>query len=282
MRGVTIAAAVALVAAGLYVERFPIGRLLAAAGAPGVAAVLFDDPAWKGAAFAAAGRGEAAVDALRRTRSPEAAYNMGNALVAAGDYPLAVKAYALALARNPDDADARINKGIVERLIAAAQPPPDEQPGGGSANSGARIDHDPSAMDTSDPDAKAKSATGDGMVGNREGTSDEKSAGSGKVDRKGSGAQDETEAGAGTASGAATDAAGTAGKGGGQTDSAASEEADKRRTPGASEREAAQATLQWLAAIPDDPTRWLKVKIADERDRRVKAGVAVQPGGTGW
>nr|WP_246329407.1 tetratricopeptide repeat protein [Chthonobacter rhizosphaerae] len=228
-----------------------------------------------------AGRPDEAAEQLRLTRSPEAAYNLGNALARAGDLDLAVKAYDLALARNPDDGDARINRAVVERMLseATAKGPP---PPGGLANSGARIDHQSGAMDTSDPNAAAVSSMGDGMVGDREGSSTNEAAGSGNVERRGTPKADQTEAGEGSSSGSATDAAGTAAKGGGPTDSAAAEEADRRRRQEAARHEASQATLQWLAAIPDDPGRWLRLRIAAERKRRVEEGRAVQPGGEDW
>lgn len=280
MKPVWIVGFAAVAAVAVYAERFQVGRLLAGAGLPGAAAVFLDDPAWRGAALLAAGRTDDAADVLRQTRSPEAAYNLGNALARLGDYASALKAYDLALSRDPDNEDARINRGIVERIVAVATT--EEKPKGGVANAGARIDHDPSRMDTTDDTADAKSASGEGMVGNREGRSDNNQAGSGEVGRKGSGASDETEAGQGASSGSATDAAGRAGEGGGATSAAASEEADKRKTEAVVAREAQQATNQWLAAIPDDPSRWLKVKFAEERKRRVDLRIAVQPGGDGW
>lgn len=280
MRIAILAGAVALVAVGAYAERFQIGRLLAGLGAPGAASVFFDDPAWRGAALLAAGRPEQASAVLRRTRSPEAAYNLGNALVLAGDPATALKAYDLALSRDPDNEDARINRGIVERLLATARPA--EPPKGGVANAGARIDHQSSSSDTSDETSDALAAGGEGMVGNREGRSDNAQAGSGEVGRKGSGASDDTAAGQGTSSGSATDAAGQAGEGGGATSVASSEAADRRRSEVVAARESRQATNQWLASIADDPSRWLKLKFAEERKRRVDRRVAVQPGGDGW
>lgn len=280
MKGSWAVGLATVAAVALYAERFQVGRLLVGAGLPGAAVVFFDDPAWRGAALLSAGRADAAAAVLRQTRSPEAAYNLGNALATLGDYRSALKAYDLALSRDPDNEDARINRGIVERVLAVAKT--DEETKGGVANAGARIDHDPSRMDTTDDTADARSASGEGMVGNREGRSDNNQAGSGEVGRKGSGASDETEAGQGSSSGSATDAAGRAGEGGGSTSAAESETADRRKTETVADREAQQATNQWLAAIPDDPSRWLKVKFAEERKRRVDLRIAVQPGGDGW
>ncbi|WP_075217586.1 tetratricopeptide repeat protein [Mongoliimonas terrestris] len=270
------------VAAAVAAGPTRIGRLLLAAGQPALAAAVFDDPAWQGVALAGAGRPADAAAALRRTRSPEAAYNLGNALARSGDFALALAAYDLALARDPDDDDARLNRALVERLVAvasAAAPPPP----GGLANSGARIDHETGSMDTSDPNANAVSSLGDGMVGEREGQRTTETAGTSNVSRRGAANASDTEAGEGTSTGSATDAAGTAAKGGGATDAAAADEADRRqRREAAAHQETEQATLQWLAAIPDDPGRWLRLRIQAERQIRVRAGTAVQPGGEDW
>ncbi len=61
------------------------GRLLLRWGMPSLAASVLHDPAWRGFALYQAGRHEEALAALRATRSPEAAYNLGNALARTGD-----------------------------------------------------------------------------------------------------------------------------------------------------------------------------------------------------
>lgn len=284
-----LAIAIALVVAAALATaavagRFHAGRLLLAVGLPGPASLFFDDPAWRGVALLAAGRpGEAAME-LRRTRSREAAYNLGNALALSGDWPRAVKAYDLALARDPADEAARLNKAIVEAAIAAARvSPAGGQPArGGVANSGADKEHDPGRDDaTTAEQSGAMSVFGDGMIGNRESGSTSDAGGSSKVGRQGTGQQDASEGGAGDARGSAGAGSGETGRGAGST-TAAEGDSSARMDAASTVDESRQATLQWLAAIPDDPARFLKRRIGAERDRRVAAGTAVQPGGDGW
>lgn len=42
------------------------------------------------------------------------------------------------------------------------------------------------------------------------------------------------------------------------------------------------ATLDWLRALPDDPGRYLKLRIAAEHERRVKDGTGAAPTGDPW
>lgn len=281
------AAAFAVVALGAALAAsagsFATGRLLLALGAPRLASLALEDPAWKGAALLLAGDPAGAAAALRRTRSPEAAYNLGNALAGAGDLDGAIKAYDLALLRDPKDGDAKANRAAVAALHAErATAAGGNETGGGLANSGVRMSHDPGRDDTTAPeDTGSQSRLGDGMVGNREAGSTTDTAGGSKVSRQGTGRQSQTQSGEGEARGSATDAAGQAGKGAGRTEAAEGGDPAARKT-GAEVDETRQATLQWLAAIPDDPGRFLKLRIAVERDRRVADGTAVQPGGDGW
>ncbi len=159
-----LVALLALAASG----RQETGRLLLVVGAPSAAAALFKDPAWRGVALIEAGRPLEAVAELRRTRSPEAAYNLGNALALSGDLPLAAKAYDLALLRDPDDGDARTNKALVEAALRSGGGAGAPQKGG-LANSGAAMEHDPGRDDALEAeDTGSQAAFGDGMIGNRE------------------------------------------------------------------------------------------------------------------
>jgi len=47
-------------------------------------------------------------------------------------------------------------------------------------------------------------------------------------------------------------------------------------------RESMAASQQWLTAVPDDPGRYLKLRIAAEQQRRLEAGTAVRQGGDPW
>ena len=81
------------------------------------AAQKFDDPAWKANALYKAGDYSGAAAAL--SRLPGSDYNRGNALARAGQLEEAVAAYDKALAATPDDADAKFNRDLVQKLIDA-------------------------------------------------------------------------------------------------------------------------------------------------------------------
>ena len=48
------------------------------------------------------------------------------------------------------------------------------------------------------------------------------------------------------------------------------------------DRQSIRAGAQWLAALPDDPGRYLDLRIAAEHRRRIETGTAVWQGGDPW
>ncbi|PWR03809.1 hypothetical protein DKT77_04690 [Meridianimarinicoccus roseus] len=92
----------------------PFGRVLLAAGLPGLAAPLFDDPHWRGVALYRAGQPEQAAQAFRTAR---AHYNLGNAEARAGRYAAALEAYDRVIPAGDDDA--RANFDLVASYYAA-------------------------------------------------------------------------------------------------------------------------------------------------------------------
>ncbi|MGZ5526564.1 MAG: VWA domain-containing protein [Methylomonas sp.] len=81
------------------------------------AAEQFENPDWKAAAHYKAGEYDKALESLKNSQSESSAYNLGNALAKAGQLEEAVKAYEKALAVNPDNADAKHNKEVVEKEL---------------------------------------------------------------------------------------------------------------------------------------------------------------------
>jgi Ca-activated chloride channel homolog len=81
------------------------------------AAEQFENPDWKAAADYKAGQYDKALENLKNSQSSSSAYNQGNALAKAGQLEQAVKAYEKALAVNPNDADAKHNKEVVEKEL---------------------------------------------------------------------------------------------------------------------------------------------------------------------
>ncbi|TAN70215.1 MAG: VWA domain-containing protein [Methylobacter sp.] len=81
------------------------------------AAEQFENPDWKAAAQYKAGEYDKALESLKNSKSASSAYNQGNAQAKAGQLEEAVKSYERALAMNPNDADAKHNKEIVEKEL---------------------------------------------------------------------------------------------------------------------------------------------------------------------
>ncbi len=80
------------------------------------AAKQFDQPLWQGSAHYKAGDYQQALTAFQQSDSAQALYNQGNALAKLQKFEQAIKAYQQALAKNPNLADAKKNKKIVEDL----------------------------------------------------------------------------------------------------------------------------------------------------------------------
>ena len=84
----------------------------------GQAAALFENPDWRAAAHYKAGEYEQALQNLNYSpKTADSFYNQGNALAQTGKLEEALKAYEQALKMNPDDADAKFNKELVEKEL---------------------------------------------------------------------------------------------------------------------------------------------------------------------
>ena len=90
------------------------------------AAELFVDPAWKAAAQHRAGDYQAALDILEDLDGAASNYNMGNALARLGRYHEAIAAYDRSLAEQPDHADAKFNKELLEKELERQQQQQDQ------------------------------------------------------------------------------------------------------------------------------------------------------------
>jgi len=79
------------------------------------AAEQFDNPDWRAAAQYKAGRFQEAAETLKDTRSADGHYNRGNALAKTGQLQEALQAYREALKLDPNHADAKYNKELLEK-----------------------------------------------------------------------------------------------------------------------------------------------------------------------
>lgn len=81
------------------------------------AASTFNNPDWKATAHYRAGNYAAAAEAFADQQSASGYYNAGNALAKAGQLQAALNAYDQALKLQPEMADARANRELVEQLL---------------------------------------------------------------------------------------------------------------------------------------------------------------------
>lgn len=85
------------------------------------AAEQFSNPDWRAAAQYKAGQYQEAAETLKDTQSADGHYNRGNALAKAGQLPEAIQAYQAALKLDPNHADARYNKELLEKQLQDQQ-----------------------------------------------------------------------------------------------------------------------------------------------------------------
>jgi len=82
---------------------------------------MFNDPAWKGAAYYRAGNFDEAARFIKDAEGIENTYNLGNALARKGQYEQAISLYNEVLTQNPDHEDARHNKDLLEKELQQQQ-----------------------------------------------------------------------------------------------------------------------------------------------------------------
>lgn len=259
--------------------RTSLGRLLMAIGLPNAALGVLVDPAWRGPALYQAGRYGEAV-ALFRKQGKRASYNLGNALARSGDLVGAVTAYDEALIYDPRDADAQANRSQIARLLEEEI---DRGKGGGIANATAQYGARFNKIESQDKndDVKATSS-GEGLAGNKEAGSSDSLPGTSAVARRGRAEQLAIESGKGQARGSAGDAAGRGRQGAGSAMVAAAPEKEARRVTKSFEAHEIHPDRLWLQTLPDEPGRYLKLRLKAEQARRVEAGTAMPGGSNPW
>jgi len=85
------------------------------------AALLFENPEWKGTAAYRTGDYETAIEEFSRQDSPIANFNRGNSLAVTGRLQDALDAYEEVLAENPQHEDAQFNHELIEKLMREQQ-----------------------------------------------------------------------------------------------------------------------------------------------------------------
>jgi tetratricopeptide (TPR) repeat protein len=230
-----------------------IGRLLLSAGFPSVAAALIQDPAWKGVALYSERRWAKAADAFRASHAPGSAYNLGNALAQARRYSEAIEAYDEAFAQDGHDEDAQANRSLVAALMEREKA--NEKSPAAWTGSGAPTRQAERRSDGPTGKADTQSTGPEGLAGGLE--PELKSASPGQSP--------------------------SARGGGPPTDlSKITLYADRARIGKPVDAKSVQANVQWLETLPDEPGRFLKLRLAMEHARRVEAGTAPPITGDPW
>jgi Ca-activated chloride channel family protein len=200
------------------------------------AAQLFESPEWRAAAQYRAGEFEASAATLANLESASAHYNRGNALAKAGQLQAAIDAYDRALALEPDHADARYNRDLVEQFLE--DNPPQQQPQNqGQGEQGQQGDSDQSQSRSGEQQSGEQSADEQGEQG-EQGDSGESQAGEGAQDQPEENAEGESQ-----------------------------EEGEMEQNANAGEEPADDATES--AAGPEDVEQWASEQAADQWLRRV-------------
>ncbi|WP_372835894.1 hypothetical protein [Puniceibacterium confluentis] len=122
MRWIALSAALCLALSALLGGAAPLGRVLMTLGLPGLAAPLFSDPGWRGAALYRAQDFSAAEAAFREARMM---LNLGNARVRSGQYAAALEAFDAG--RMTGDSAAGANFDLVAAFYAGLSLDPDTE-----------------------------------------------------------------------------------------------------------------------------------------------------------
>jgi Ca-activated chloride channel homolog len=279
------------------------GEQLLRQGDPAAAAHTFADPQRKAYAELQAGDYPAAARDFAAFDSSDAHYNRGNALAHGGDLAAALKAYDAALARDPNNRDARHNRDLVAQALKQSKPPASS-----SQDQNSKQNPSKGSGESSDKDSTSKGSDKGSNKGSQKGSdqgsgkeSDKGAATSGQPSGDKQGQQQQAgkpgssagEQGKGSAQAARQNPA-SAGNGNneprqttgdeaeqarrdaeaslgqhasGQTGAGEGELADKAKRPGQPDAQRSEQQLaqeQWLRQIPDDPGGLLRRKFLIE------------------
>lgn len=252
-------------AAELFFFGFELaGHLFLSVGLSDAAAYCFRDPSWRGVSLYAAGRWNEAAESFALDESNS--YNLGNALVRAGRYHEAIESYDRALATDPDDTDAAMNKALVEAGLQHADKVGSGRHGGSlSASPAIKVG---GSRDRPPIDGGA-GGSGEGLASGNQ-TQGPVSAG-GRVTKDGEQSARLTDPHQGASAGA-VGAFGGAGRSGEVQPNFPDLLQERQSRMRRRQQEAnVHPSLEWLATLSDDPGLYLKAKILAEKARRLKA-----------
>ncbi len=237
----------------LWQSRDQQGQQAYQAGNYQQAAEQFTTPEWKAAAQYKAGAYDQVVETLKDVKTSDSFYNQGNALAQMGKLQESIEAYEQSLKLNPDNADAKANKEVVEKELEKQKQQQQNQ----QKNSGQNSDQDNSKQSEGEfePDQSQQQngqqpeqgeQSDQGQVQQQDNQQDS--------DNKSEQLQEQDKA---------------------QSEQTSKEENDQQsdKQPAASAEEqtpdeSEQASEQWLKRIPDDPAGLLKRKFKYQYGQR--------------
>jgi Ca-activated chloride channel family protein len=223
----------------------------------------------RGEAFYASRRWSEAAAAFRDAGS-RGAYNLGNALARGGRLAEAARSYGTALVLDPHDDDAAFNRALVLALLERTA----ETGAGAAPGAGPNVPPRPGGVQASDDNGQPP-GDADGRAGNDDAQAASGSAGGSKVLRQ-KGDDASRNAVARQATGSAADAEGPGSKSA-ELAEVAKQIKDRWRRFGKSyEAQSVLPTREWLDAVPDDPGKFLKLRLAAEQARRLARGGSAQ------
>jgi Ca-activated chloride channel family protein len=220
---------------------------------------MFQDPRWKASALYREGDYQAAAETLRQSENVDDWYNKGNALARGGQLPQALEAYRQALEKDPDHADARSNKKVVEEALGQQQQQK-EQKSGDPSEDGQQGQNSPDSKESSSSpmsDGESSQPSGDSPPQADRSPADLDQDGKEPAAAKGEPNSAETKDSKGARN--ATPHPEGAGREAKEQDRARDAAAATASDEALSEEER-QAVQQWLQQIPDDPGGLLRRK----------------------
>ncbi|QZN91714.1 vWA domain-containing protein [Idiomarina abyssalis] len=220
------------------------------------AANLSKDPLRQGAALYRNGDYEAAADVFAQHSSPEAQYNLGNALAQQQQYDAAIAAYEKALEKRPDWSEAVENKQLVEQLK--------EQDSDSSDGSGESSEKSDSQDDESKNDSEQNGNEQDQQKNesnNNDGPPDPGKDGQedGQPEQKKDQKEEATEE---------KEQQDSSENEGAENDEESTQQLQEKVREGEIDPEKAQQLEQWMNRVPDDPSILLRNKMLLESQRR--------------
>jgi len=217
------------------------------------ASSLFESPEWQGSAAYKAGDFEAAVEHFSQSDDADAHYNRGNALAKMGKLEESVKAYEEALKRDPNLADAKANKKLIEEM--AQQQPSDSQ------NSDDKSDQnsDKNQQQQSQDQQSAENQQGENQQSQNQNQNQQPKPDSKQSDAEQQKDSEQTESEQAAQQAAKEEAESKQTESEEEQANTQNDEQSIREAQQLSEEEQ-QAMEQWLRRIPDDPSVLLKRK----------------------